>query len=167
MADTISYKSDHFYMGKALLLAHKAMALDEVPVGAIVVNAQGIIIGRGYNQVERKHTQRAHAEMIALEQAARKQGNWRLQGCRLYVTLEPCKMCIAFIRLSRLDDVIYGASSPLFGYRLDNEESSWVYKNVMIKEGVREHESQELLKKFFKEKREKKGEYKEAGIGSD
>jgi tRNA(adenine34) deaminase len=152
-------EKDHFFMHKALKLAHKAYSLDEVPIGAIAVDCQGTIIGRGYNLVEKKHTQRAHAEVIALEQAAKKKKDWRLEGCWLYVTLEPCTMCMGLIQLSRLQGVVYAASSPLFGY-LDSSTTSFVYRKdtPIIIAGVGAQESAQLLRLFFKEKR-KKDEY--------
>src|SRR5437016_11689783 len=95
----------------ALEQAHHAYEQGEVPVGAVVIDENGVIIAQAYNQVEHATTQRAHAEMIALEQAARNRGNWRLAGCWLYVTLEPCTMCIGLSQLSRVAGVVYGASS--------------------------------------------------------
>ena len=145
---------DTYFMKQALKQAHKAYDADEVPVGAVVVDADGRIIARGYNQVEKRCTQRAHAENIALEKAGKKVGNWRLHGCWLYVTLEPCVMCMEFIRLSRLEGVVFGAHSPLFGYQLDKEVSDRLYKRaVSVIENICAQESIKLLQRFFKQKR--------------
>src|SRR5690606_33753945 len=113
--------------------------------------------GRGYNSVERDSTQRAHAEGIAIEHASKKLNDWRLTGHWLYVTLEPCTMCMGLIKLSRLEGVVYGAASPLFGFRLDNQDDLWVYKKdaFSIIEGVEKEASAALLKKFFHKKRKK------------
>jgi len=160
MLETVFGKDkDLFFMQEALNEAQQAFEIDEVPIGAIVVNPEGSIIGRGYNSVERDCTQRAHAESLALEQAAQHQKDWRLNGCWLYVTLEPCSMCMGLIKLSRLAGVVYGAPSPLFGFHLDNQEDLWVYKRdaVSVVDGVLANESAELLKKFFHNKREKNG----------
>ena len=100
---------DEEYMLKALELAEKAYALGEIPVGAIVVSPEGEIIGEGYNLREQLMSPTAHAEVIAIEQAAKKLGSWRLSGCTLYVTLEPCPMCAGAIINSRLKRVVYGA----------------------------------------------------------
>jgi len=97
---------DKKYMCQALTLARKALASDEVPIGALVVDEQGVIVGRGFNQVMKRCTQRAHAEVTALAQAGKKRGDWRLNGCVLYVTLEPCAMCMAFAYLSRVQAVV-------------------------------------------------------------
>ena len=156
--------SDIYYMNEALKEASRAQAQDEVPIGAIVVGPDGMILGRGYNQVESQKTQRAHAEGIALERAAHGRGDWRLDGCTLYVTLEPCHMCMGLIRMSRIERVVYAASSPLFGYRLDKDAGPWVYKNdVQITPGVAAVEAQQLLKLFFQAKRNKKGECNKTG----
>jgi len=150
-------EKDRLFMQEALEQAQCAAAIDEVPIGAVVVNAQGEIVGRGYNGVERDCTQRAHAESLAIEQASKALGDWRLQGHWLYVTLEPCTMCMGLIKLSRLEGVVYAAPSPLFGFRLDNQDDLWVYKRdtFSIIEGVKKEESAALLKKFFHKKREK------------
>lgn len=149
---------DKKYMKRALTLARKALAADEVPIGALVVDEKGVVVGRGYNQVMQRCTQRAHAEVTALAQAGRKRGDWRLNGCVLYVTLQPCAMCMAFAYLSRVARVVYGAESPLFGFHLDNEDALRVYKkDVKIVPGIMSDESVALLKQFFKKKR-KKGE---------
>ena len=100
---------DEEYMLKALELAEKAYALGEIPVGAVVVSPEGEIIGEGYNLREQLMSPTAHAEVIAIEQAAKKLGSWRLSGCTLYVTLEPCPMCAGAIMNSRLKRVVYGA----------------------------------------------------------
>jgi tRNA(adenine34) deaminase len=149
----------HFFMKQALAQARKALACDEVPIGAVVVSPEGIIVGRGYNQVERYGCQIAHAEMRALAQACKKVGDWRLNGYWVYVTLEPCSMCMNCMKLSRVSGIVYGAESPLFGYHLDNDAGHRVYNKcpVQIQKGVCAEEAVSLLKQFFKNKR-KKGE---------
>ncbi|EKD48590.1 MAG: CMP/dCMP deaminase zinc-binding protein [uncultured bacterium] len=99
--------------------------------------------------------------MIAITQAASAIGDWRLDGCALYVTLEPCSMCYSLIRLSRIQTLVFGASSPRFGYQLDNVATSSVYKNdVRVVSGVCASQAQQLLKQFFQMQRMKKGEHK-------
>lgn len=146
-------------MQEALKEAQIAYEMDEVPIGAVVVNSEGVIIARSHNSVERDCTQRAHAESLAIELAGKQLGDWRLSECWLYVTLEPCSMCMGLIKLSRLAGVVYGAASPLFGFRLDNQEDLWVYKRdpVTVIEGLMVDETAELLKKFFHNKRKKGG----------
>jgi len=148
-------EQDKIYMVQALECAGQAFAQDEVPIGAIIVDPQGVVVARAYNQVEGQHTQRAHAEMLAVEEAGKKLGDWRLDGYWLYVTLEPCSMCMHFMMLSRLGGIVYGADSPLFGYRLDNSASLRVYKRdiVEIVGGVCAQESADLLKQFFRKRR--------------
>jgi tRNA(adenine34) deaminase len=162
LASPFGPEQDKKYMKQALTQARKALVADEVPVGALVVDEQGVVIGRGYNLVMKQCSQRAHAEAIAIAQAGKKQGDWRLNGCVLYVTLEPCAMCMALIYLSRISTVVYGATSPLFGYQqdmLDNGTIIRVYKkDVQIVPGIMADEAVSLLKQFFQKKR-KKGEY--------
>jgi tRNA(adenine34) deaminase len=160
MLETIFGQSkDLFFMQEALEQAKLAYVINEVPIGAVVVNPKGVIISRSYNSVERDCTQRAHAESLAIELAGKNFGDWRLQGHWLYVTLEPCSMCMGLVKLSRLAGVVYGAASPLFGFRLDNDEDSWVYKKdvPLLIEGVMGNETAELLKKFFHNRRKKDG----------
>lgn len=146
----LKYHHDDF-MNQALELARQAAVENEVPIGAIVVDPQGEIIGRGYNQVEGQKSQLAHAEIAAINQATRALNNWRLDGCRLYVTLEPCKMCMGLIQLSRLDRVTYGADSPRFGH---TDPSSTIYKEVAIQKGVNADEARHLLQQFFQKRRD-------------
>ncbi|CAN5210135.1 tRNA adenosine(34) deaminase TadA [soil metagenome] len=143
-------------MKLALAQAQCAFDADEVPVGAIIINKEGAIIAQAYNSVEQTHSQTAHAEMLAIAQAGSALGDWRLEECWLYVTLEPCAMCMNAIIISRLAGVVYGASSPLFGYlKVDKEGSSWLYKRdaLTILSGIGEQESRQLLQQFFKQKR--------------
>ena len=100
---------DEEYMLQALQLAKKAYSIGECPVGAIVVDSDGRVIGEGYNLREQLQSPTAHAEILAIEQAAKTLGQWRLNGCTLYVTLEPCPMCAGAIMNSRLKRVVYGA----------------------------------------------------------
>ena len=150
-------EKDRFFMQEALAQAGCAAAIDEVPIGAVLVNPAGDIIGRGYNRVEKDCSQRSHAECIAIEQASKVAGDWRLNGHWLYVTLEPCSMCMGLIKLSRLGGVVYGAPSPLFGFRLDNQDDLWVYKKDTFStiEGIKKEESAALLRSFFHKKRKK------------
>lgn len=146
---------DKHFMEVALAQARKAFEQGEVPIGAVVVNDQGEIVSRGYNMVEKFHTQLFHAEAMAISKGGAKLGDWRLQGCWLYVTLEPCLMCMGLVRLSRMDGIVFAASSPLFGYRLDKNLTYQVYKDDTIKiiEGVCLEEAVDMLKKFFKKRR--------------
>ena len=150
------------HMDKALEFAKKAYNQGEVPIGAVVVDVDGAIIGRGYNTVEQHHTQTAHAEMQALKEAAQIKKNWRLEGCTLYVTLEPCSMCFYATKLSRIKALYYGAPSPLFGFRLDKDCFLSLYNSdaLFINGGIREEESKQILKQFFEKKRNKSGNSK-------
>lgn len=147
------------FMKKALNQAQSAFKRDEVPVGAVIVNAQGVVIARAANLVEASHSQTGHAELRAIAKAGKKIGDWRLEGCWIYVTLEPCAMCMNAIVLSRFAGVVYGAESPLFGYqKVDKGAASWLYKKdtLAIIGGVCKKKSVELLQNFFKQKRERK-----------
>ena len=109
----MSYSYDH-YMQQALRQAEQALAADEVPVGAVIVQGERIIAA-AHNQRETLHDPTAHAEMIAITQAAEALGDWRLEGCTLYVTLEPCIMCSGAILQARIPVVVYGATDPKAG----------------------------------------------------
>lgn len=146
---------DEQLMQQALVCAQKALDEGEIPVGAIVVSPYGEVVGHGWNLVEQQTTQALHAEMVAMRMAAEAIKDWRLTGCTLYVTLEPCLMCYGMAVISRIERIVYGANSPLYGYRLDSDDEHQLYtkqiKNVMA--GVGAQEAQELLKEFFNKKR--------------
>ena len=138
-------------MQKALKQALVAFKKNEVPVGALVVDTKGVVLARGYNRIETDKCQSAHAESIAIKRACKKIGDWRLDHFSIYVTLQPCLMCFGLIRLSRIKTLVYGASSPLFGFELDNKAPFSIYsKGLVIRRGVLEEPSVELLKAFFK-----------------
>lgn len=143
------------YMIKALQEAQKAFDKNEVPIGALVIDPVGKIIGRGHNLVEQKKQQTAHAEIRAITQACKKLKDWRLDNCWIYVTLEPCSMCMNLILLSRIEGLVYGASSPIFGFELDNTGPLQLYRRnkIQIIKEICQKESSELLKNFFKKKR--------------
>ena len=105
---------DEYYMKKALSLAKRAAKLGEVPIGCVIV-CNGEIVGTGYNKRKTKKTTLAHAELLAIDKASRKLGDWRLEGCTMYVTLEPCQMCSGAIVQARLDRVVIGAMNPKAG----------------------------------------------------
>jgi tRNA(adenine34) deaminase len=151
-------KEHAWYMQQALQEAQKAYDSDEVPIGAVIVDKQGEIIGRGYNQVQHSYTQQAHAECMAIAEAGKALQDWRLSECTIFVTLEPCGMCIELIYLSRIEKVVFGAPSPLFGYRLDKAGQVQLYKrNIICVDGnILEQESAHLLKQFFSKKRKEK-----------
>lgn len=161
MASPFGHDRDQFFCSQAIKQAQLALKHNEVPVGAVLVDPDGTIIGRGYNQTEKRNAQNFHAEMIAISKAGRKLGDWRMNGCWLYVTLEPCAMCMNLIRLSRCAGLVYGASSPLFGYQVVDKDSRFsVYKEnvVDIVVGICADESATLLKSFFRSRRIKKKE---------
>jgi tRNA(adenine34) deaminase len=148
---------DEDYMRLALELARKAGSLGEVPVGAVVVK-DGEVIGRGYNQPIGKHDPTAHAEIMALRDAAQQLGNYRLPGCTLYVTLEPCAMCSGAIMHARIGRVVFGASDPKTGVagsviNLYNETR--LNHHAQIEGGVLAAECAGLLSAFFAARRNK------------
>lgn len=142
--------NDKYYMDLAILEAKKAYKKKEVPVGAIVVDSNGRIIGKGYNQKEKNKLVYAHAEIIAIKKACRKKKDWRLNGCTIYTTLEPCPMCASAIEQARIDYVFYGASRP---EKKNLKIIDQIFKNTKIRKNVRVQECAILLTNFFKEKR--------------
>lgn len=108
-------RSHEIWLERALDLAAQASSLDEVPVGAIIVDSAGMQIGEGFNLREQNQDPTAHAEVLAIQAAARKLGSWRLVDCTLYVTLEPCPMCLAACQQARVGSIFYGARDPKGG----------------------------------------------------
>lgn len=144
-------------MKLALEEAYKAYSTDEVPVGAIIVK-EGKIIGRGYNLRETSKDPLAHAEIIAIRQASKEIGGWRLIGCTMYVTIEPCPMCAGAIINSRIDRLVIGARDPKMGACgsvIDITQNPKFNHRVDITWGVLEKECSYIMKKFFKELRKR------------
>ncbi|WP_409272919.1 tRNA adenosine(34) deaminase TadA [Neobacillus sp. SCS-31] len=164
---------DEFFMKEAIIEAKKAAAMNEVPIGAVLVMG-GEIVARAHNLRESRQNALAHAELLAIDEACRKAGSWRLEGAALYVTLEPCAMCAGAIVLSRVDRVVYGAADPKAGCAgtLMNllEESRFNHQCDVIS-GVLETECGGMLSEFFRSLREKKKEAKRiakmAGVESE
>jgi len=147
------------YMTLALSEARKAARIGETPIGAVIVK-DGKVVGRGYNRVESGKDPTLHAEMIAIRQAAAKLGVWRLIGCTMYVTVEPCSMCAGAAVLARLDAVIAGAESDksgACGSVKDILDSDCLNHRVEYTAGVLGRECAALLGGFFKELRQKSG----------
>jgi tRNA(adenine34) deaminase len=153
----IDLESDHYFMGEALRQAARAYEAEETPVGAVIVRA-GRIIARSHNQVELLKDATAHAEMLAVTQAEEVAGDWRLTGCTLYVTKEPCPMCAGAIVHVRLPRVVFGASDPkggAAGSALNLLQFPTLNHRCEITAGVREAECRDLLRAFFAEQRTK------------
>jgi tRNA(adenine34) deaminase len=144
------------FMRLALREAERALAEDEVPIGAVIVRG-GRVIASAHNQREQLRDPTAHAEMIAITQAAGALGDWRLEGCTLYVTLEPCAMCAGAIVLARLPRVVYGAADPKAGavaslYRLLDDGR--LNHRAEVVDGVLAEGCGEILSRFFEQKRQ-------------
>ncbi len=157
------------YMRAAIRQAKKAYGLGEVPIGCVIVY-EGKIIGRGYNRRNTDKNTLAHAEITAINKASKKVGDWRLEGCTLYVTLEPCQMCAGAIVQARIDEVVMGSMNPKAGCGgsvLNLLEMPEFNHQVRVTRGVLEEECSLLLTQFFKElrvrnKREKEQRKKQA-----
>ncbi len=162
-------KDDCYWMGKALAQAGKAATLGEVPIGAVLVK-EGRVIGRGCNRREGKNDPSAHAEMIAIRQAARSLNAWRLTGTTLYVTLEPCPMCMGAIILARIERLVFGCFDPKAGAAgslYDLAADSRFNHQVAVSSGVREQECSDILSSFFKELRQRKKALRMTGVDEE
>lgn len=147
---------DQDFLRVALALAEKGAGLGEVPVGAVVVQG-GEIIGRGFNCPISTNDPSAHAEMVAIRDAATNVQNYRLPGSTLYVTLEPCSMCAGLIVHSRIQRVVYGATEPKAGVVISRGQffsQDFLNHRVLIEGGVLEEECSQVLSDFFRMRRE-------------
>ena len=150
--------TDEKYMRAALKQAEKAYNLGETPIGCVIVH-EDKIIARGYNRRNTDKNPLAHAEVAAIKKASKKLGDWRLEGCTMYVTLEPCQMCAGALVQSRIDEVVIGSMNPKAGCAgsvLNLLEVEGFNHKVKITRGVLEEECSTMLSDFFKELREKK-----------
>lgn len=147
--------TDEKYMKEALKQAKRAYRLGEVPIGCVIVY-QDQIIGRGYNKRNTKKTTLAHAELVAIEKASKTMGDWRLEECTMYITLEPCQMCSGAIVQARIKRVVVGTMNPKAGCAgsilnlLQMEEFN---HQVELTTGILENECTDVLQQFFKELR--------------
>lgn len=146
------------FMKMAIAEAKKALEIGEVPVGAVIVR-DGAVVGRGHNLTESAKDPTAHAEIIALREAAKTLGGWRLPGCTMYVTTEPCSMCAGAIVLSRMPELFIGTMDRKAGacgsvYNIVSD--SRLNHNVALETGLLAEECSQLMKEFFKSLRKKK-----------
>lgn len=149
---------DEKYMKQAIRLAKKAWKMEEVPIGCVIVH-EGKVIGRGYNRRTTDKNPLAHAELIAIKKASKKMGDWRLEDCTLYVTLEPCQMCSGAIVQARVKKVVVGCMNPKAGCAgsiLNLLQVDRFNHQVELETGILEEECSEMMKSFFRELREKR-----------
>ena len=150
-------KDEKYYMKRAYAEAKKAYAIGEVPIGAVLVK-DGVIIARAHNEREKKRSATAHAEMLCIEKACKRLSDWRLDGCEMFVTLEPCPMCAGAIINARIDRVFFGAYDQKAGAAeskfsiLNSGALNWSTEYLG---GVMAEECEDLIKNFFNERRVK------------
>jgi tRNA(adenine34) deaminase len=150
---------DETHMRRCLALAAEAQALGEVPIGCVVVH-EGVVVGEGFNRREVDHDPLGHAEIRAIAQAAARLGRWRLSGCTLYVTLEPCFMCAGALVNARVDRLVYGALDPKAGAVASLGavcSDARLNHRMQITGGVLEAECGAVLKAFFQRLRDRRG----------
>lgn len=143
------------FMKEAIKEAYKAEKNGDVPVGAVIVK-DNKIISRAYNKKESSQIATKHAELIAIEKACGKLKNWRLNGCTMYVTMEPCLMCFGSILQSRIEKIIYSVENDKFGFQQNidwNNYANTSNHKVEIESGICEEKCKEIMQNFFKEKR--------------
>ena len=146
------------FMKEAIRQAKKAYLLEEVPIGCVIVH-EGKIIVRGYNRRNTDRNTLSHAELIAIRKAAKKLGDWRLDECTMYVTLEPCQMCAGAMMQARLTEAVIGCMNPKAGCAgsvLNILEMDGFNHKVQVTRGVLEEECSQMMSQFFRELREKK-----------
>ncbi len=148
-------KNDKKFMKLAFKEAEKALEIDEVPIGAVVVK-DNEVIGRGYNLREKEQDPTAHAEIIAIREAAQNLGSWRLENCEIFVTLEPCPMCTGAMLQSRINRLVYAASDPkggAVGSLYDLTKDKRLNHQIEVRKGLMAEKSSKILKDFFKKLR--------------
>jgi tRNA(adenine34) deaminase len=146
---------DNFFMNKALDEAYEAYELDEVPIGAVIVK-DGKIIGKGYNRKEVSLDTTNHAEIMAIKEASKNLKNWRLTGCTMYVTVEPCPMCAGAIVNSRITELVIGTMDPkggACGSLYNIVEDDRLNHRVEVRRGILEEKCSSIMKEFFKKLR--------------
>ena len=149
---------DEKYMREALKLAKKAAGIDEVPIGCVIVH-ENKIIARGYNRRNTDKSTLAHAEIMAIKKASRVIGDWRLEDCTMYITLEPCQMCAGAIVQARIPKVVMGtmnAKAGCAGSVINILQMDGLNHKVEIVKGVMEYECKKIIQDFFKDLRERK-----------
>ncbi len=156
-------EQDQLYMQQALELAQRAAELGEVPVGALVV-LDGEVIGEGWNRPISGHDPTAHAEIMALREAADRVGNYRLVGASLYVTIEPCTMCAGAIVHARIERVVFGTTEPKAGALVSNQQlfdQPWLNHHPVYEGGLMADECAAVISDFFKRRREEQKRQKQ------
>jgi tRNA(adenine34) deaminase len=146
---------NEYFMAEALKEAQKAFDMDEVPIGAVIVK-DGKIIGRGYNRKEETCDATAHAEIMAIKEASEKLNAWRLTGCTMYVTLEPCSMCAGALVNARIDKLVIGASDPktgACGSVFNIVQDKRLNHQIELETGILEEDCSTILKLFFEKLR--------------
>ncbi|HEL1702646.1 TPA: tRNA adenosine(34) deaminase TadA [Streptococcus suis] len=153
-----------YFMNQALAEAKKSLEKDEIPIGCVIVK-DGQIIGRGHNAREELNQAIMHAEVMAIQEANRVEGNWRLLDSTLFVTIEPCVMCSGAIGLARIPQVIYGATNKKFGAAgslYDILTDQRLNHRVEVEKGILEESCAQIMQDFFRQRREKQKAEKEA-----
>lgn len=157
MCDGFFMKNIEFYMSLALKEAQKALLIDEVPIGCVIVKDDKVI-SRGFNHREKKNLVSSHAEMEAISKANKKLKSWRLEGCDIYVTLEPCLMCAGALIQSRIRNIYFGAKDykgGAFGSSINVLETKNINHHPNVIGGILEEECSSLISTYFKAKRNK------------
>lgn len=161
--EVVQTRPDKYFMKKALRQAQRAFENDEVPIGAVVVHGD-TVVGRGFNRIEKDQDATAHAEVIAIGKAAKKVGSWRLHECTLFVTLEPCMMCLGASLQSRVKRIVYGATDSRFGAvstRTYQDTAEEAYRRwPEVEHGILGDECKEIIQRFFKKIRKEAKERK-------
>lgn len=153
------YDVDRAFMQAALEEGRKAYAIGEIPIGSVIVY-EGRVVGRGHNLRERDNDPVAHAEIVAIREAAETLGSWRLTGCTLYVTIEPCPMCAGALVMARVDRLVYGAADPKAGAvdsLYDLVRDPRLNHRVDVTAGVLREDCADLMQAFFRQLRARKG----------
>ncbi|HEM4596529.1 TPA: tRNA adenosine(34) deaminase TadA [Streptococcus suis] len=159
-----THEEKEYFMTQALQEARKSLEKDEIPIGCVIVK-DGQIIGRGHNAREELNQAIMHAEVMAIQEANRVEGNWRLLDLTLFVTIEPCVMCSGAIGLARIPQVIYGATNKKFGAAgslYDILTDQRLNHRVEVEKGILEESCAQIMQDFFRQRREKQKAEKEA-----